>query len=239
VPTVQLAIQPVALQAGAEFVDPETYQSIALRRVEEQIGVETFNTTKLIQYYSLYCIYAATNSVANAITDTDPRFDGLVVLPSWLISTGWVENNVDPCSGWFGISCQSGRVTIISLFDNVLLGAFPPEVSLLAADGPRATGAGSLIGIDLYNNEFLFNNFNNDWMEFLGTRLGKYREEDHCAEAMRMHSNKMISSQVFLRYCCPLQNTFSSKRPRLPVIFHVCLPASSNSTVPSLSLVAV
>jgi hypothetical protein len=142
--------------------------------VQEQVGVETFTPATLAKYYALYCIYTATNTVANVITDAEPQFDGLETLPQWRVSTGWKVNNLDPCDGWFGITCEDGKVTYIILPDNILLGAFPPEVSLLAADGERSTGAGSLTGIDLFNNVFLFNNFDNSWMTLLGSSLGKF-----------------------------------------------------------------
>ena len=173
VSNIQTRLAPFALNGGAEFADQNSYQSQALRRVEEQVNAESFTDAKLVQYYSLYCIYMATNAVSNPITDADPRFAGLSSIPSWLISTGWTANNVDPCDGWYGIDCENGQVTVIALFDNIMTGAFPPEVSLLASDGERSTGAGSLVGIDLFNNEFLFNNADNSWMTFLGSRLGK------------------------------------------------------------------
>jgi hypothetical protein len=164
-----------ALQGGAEFVDPESYQSKALARTEEQIGIESMTEGKVLQYYSLYCIYNATNKVPNAITDADPRFDGIADFPEWLVTTGWEENNVDPCSGWYGVDCEgTDRVTAIDLFENVLTGAFPPEVSFLASDGPRFTGAGNLLRIDLFGNEFLFNNFDNSWHSFLGSNMRKF-----------------------------------------------------------------
>jgi hypothetical protein len=174
VSTIQTRLVPFALQGGTEFADPTSYQSLALQRVEEQVGVEDFTDAKIVQYYVLYCIYIATNGVPNEITDTDPRFTDVTTFPEWLISTGWTETTVDPCNGWFGIDCEDSQVTVIALFDNVLTGKFPPEVSLLASDGERSTGAGSLVGIDLFNNEFLFNDFDNSWMTFLGTRLGKF-----------------------------------------------------------------
>ena len=43
---------------------------------------------------------------------------------------------------------------------------------MLASDGPRGTsGAGNLNSIDLFDNEFLFNNFDNSWMTFLGSNM--------------------------------------------------------------------
>jgi hypothetical protein len=170
------------LQGGAEFDDPESYQSKALARREEQVGIENMTVAKTAQYYSLYCIYNATNKVPNVITDADVRFDMIAVFPDWRTATGWEENDVDPCDGWFGITCLNGQVRTIDLFGNILTGAWPPEASLLAADGERSTGAGRIFRVDLFDNEFLFNNFDNSWMTFLGSELGKFRwKNEYCA----------------------------------------------------------
>jgi hypothetical protein len=174
-PVIQVRLLPFALQGGAEFEDPESYQSKALARTEDQIGIESMTDAKIVQYYALYCIYNATNGVPNAITDSDPRFDGIPMFPRWLISTGWEENNLDPCSGWYGVDCEgTDRVTAIDLFANIMTGAFPPEVSLFASDGPSSTGAGNLLRIDVFNNEFLFNNFDNSWQSILGLNVHKF-----------------------------------------------------------------
>ena len=126
---------------------------------------------KIVQYYALYCLYNATNKVPNAITDADSRFDSISDFPEWKTASGWEENDLDPCSGWHGITCDNGKVTKIELDSNDMTGNFPHEVTLLASDG---TGAGSLNTIDLFNNEFLFNNFDNSWMTFLGSNFGEY-----------------------------------------------------------------
>jgi hypothetical protein len=107
------------LQGGAEFDDPESYQSKALARTEEQVGIENMTVAKTAQYYSLYCIYNATNKVPNVITDADVRFDMIAVFPDWRTATGWEENDVDPCDGWFGITCLNGQVRTIDLFGNM------------------------------------------------------------------------------------------------------------------------
>ena len=139
---VQQRLLPFVLQGGAEFENPDSYQSRAAVRAEEQVGVDTFTDAKLVQYYTLYCIYMATNGVANDITDTDPQFDQFGDdIPGWLVVNGWEENDVDPCDGWFAITCdEEGRVLNFKMVRNRMTGVFPPEITLLASDGPRATG---------------------------------------------------------------------------------------------------
>jgi len=169
-PSIEVKLIPFALNGGAEFEDTTSYQYKALRQIEVQIGVDAFTDAKLTQYYALYCLYFATNGVPNVITDADPRFAG-IPFPNWLITTGWTETDVDPCE-WYGIICDSSsRVSILDLFENLLTGAFPPEIALLSLDGPFATGAGNLYRIDLYRNEFLYNNNDSSWMTDLGSNM--------------------------------------------------------------------
>jgi len=166
-PVVLQTIQPVALQGGAEFEDPNSYQAQALARTEEQEGIAALPPSKIIQYYVLYTIYAATNGVSNVITDSE----GITNPPGWIVSQGWDQTNVDPCV-WFGITCEGDLVTEIDLFSNLLTGSFPPEVTLLASDGERSTGAGLLARIDLFDNMLLTNSGDNSWWPLLGSDFG-------------------------------------------------------------------
>jgi len=166
-PVVLQTIQPVALQGGAEFEDPNSYQAQALARTEEQEGIAALPPSKIIQYYVLYTIYAATNGVSNVITDSE----GIPDPPGWIVNQGWDQTNVDPCV-WFGITCEGDLVTEIDLFSNLLTGSFPPEVTLLASDGERSTGAGLLARIDLFDNMLLTNSGDNSWWPLLGSDFG-------------------------------------------------------------------
>lgn len=166
----QAKLSTFALSNGAEFEDTTSYQYKALKQTESQIGVDSFTDAKLVQYYALYCIFFATNGVPNVITDADPRFEG-IPFPNWLITTGWEATDIDPCD-WYGIICDAeSRVSIIDLFENLLTGSFPPEVVLLSLDGPFSTGAGNLFRIDLFRNEFLYNNADSSWMTDLGSNM--------------------------------------------------------------------
>jgi len=168
-PVVLQTIQPFALQGGSEFADPNSYQSRALARTEEQVGINTQTSAKILQYYALYSIFIATNGVSNVITDSE----GIVNVPGWIVAQGWESTSLDPCSGaWFGVDCDGDLVTKLDLFSNLLTGAFPPEVVLLASDGARATGAGALERVDLFDNMLLTNNNDNSWWEQLGSAFG-------------------------------------------------------------------
>jgi hypothetical protein len=161
----------------------------------------TMEDYKLVQYYVLYCIYEATNAQPNILTTNDPRFQeavtdpttGQIVYPEWMMADGWHEpdgiGSWDPCGAiesssssgvillqdpWHGVTCdEQGRITHIQLFDNRLFGIFPPEIQLLAGDGPSSSsGAGNLVELDLFNNMYLFNDDDTSWMSRLGTTFG-------------------------------------------------------------------
>ncbi|VEU39079.1 unnamed protein product [Pseudo-nitzschia multistriata] len=160
------AVEPVALFGGNEFNDPSSFQARALARTAEVPGIETQTPAKIIQYYALYCIFFATNSVANIITESE----GILDVPGWIVPSGWDSTTADPCSGWFGVSCNgNGQVTTLDLFSNLLTGEFPAEVTLLASDGARSTGAGALERIDLFDNMLLTNGGDNSWWSQLGS----------------------------------------------------------------------
>jgi len=188
-----------ALKGLYDTDDFVSYQSQAFLHLSKQVGVDDFSDEKLAQYYALYCIYHATNGVANEITETDPRFDN-ITMPEWTFATNWRDaTDVDPCGttviapttdsaesvattlsmehtgGWHGVTCNSeGRVISIELYDNWLSGHFPGEIALLASDGPFRTGAGDLQTLDLYRNEFLSNGGDSSWMSDLGSNMSEY-----------------------------------------------------------------
>jgi len=188
-----------ALLEVSEDSNYTSYQSEAFLRLSQQVNVDAFTDAKIVQYYTLYCIYYATNAVANEITDNDIRFEN-ITLPGWLVSTGWRDaTNVDPCgvstitltsgttetsiattlsetvvAGWFGVVCDTGgRIVALELFSNLMTGEWPEEIVLLASDGPFSTGAGSLERLDLFDNEFLSNGGDSTWMSDLGSNMSE------------------------------------------------------------------
>ncbi|MFW5748121.1 MAG: immunoglobulin-like domain-containing protein [Chloroflexota bacterium] len=68
-------------------------------------------------------------------TIPQPQADALQALydqtdgPNWTNNTGWFENNL-PCT-WFGVTCQDGSITGLSLPENNLVGSIPPEIGNL------------------------------------------------------------------------------------------------------------
>lgn len=160
----------VALQGGDELDDPNAYQSCALGRTLAQEDIETSAMTeaKIIQYYALYSIYCATNGVSNKFTDNALGVGNPV--PGWVKNDNWDRANIDPCDGWYGITCDNqGRVTEVKLFSNNLTGRWPAEVTLLASSGPRSTGAGRLNRIDIYDN--MIHSEDPFWISELGDEL--------------------------------------------------------------------
>lgn len=198
-PSIRQRLSPFALQGGDEFNNPAIYQSLALVRTEEQDGIQSMADAKIVQYYALYCIYFATFAVPNVLTLDDPRFDD-IAFPGWLISDSWGKTDVDPCE-WHGIECDdNNRVTAIDLNENLLTGSFPKEVILLASDGEYSNGAGNLNRIDLYSNEFLFNDYDNSWMTHLGSNFGKLIRSSLASFFRPLNSETNLS--VFLCNFC-------------------------------------
>ncbi len=67
-----------------------------------------------------------------------PDFDALMALynstdgSNWTDNSGWVDGaagtNCDPCNGWEGVTCASGRVKKVELGNNNLTGILPSEI---------------------------------------------------------------------------------------------------------------
>jgi hypothetical protein len=149
---IRAIISAVALQGGAEFNDPNSYQSKALRFLETTLSPKT--AEEYIEYYALASIYYASYGVPNAVTLRD---FGNITLPGWISSNNWVTNT-NKCT-WYGITCDAkDDVFKIELITNRMYGNFAPETQLLAK---------SLNWLDLYNNEYLFNP-NEAFNSFLG-----------------------------------------------------------------------
>jgi uncharacterized surface protein with fasciclin (FAS1) repeats len=151
--SIQALIETVALQGGAEFVDPESYQSKALAYLEGTLSAQT--DAQYIRYYALACIFFASSGVSNEFTDL--QFPNLNPLPGWITTDGWVTDT-DYC-GWFGITCASGVPTQLALPNNRMFGIFAPEIQIIAD---------TLEVIDLFNNFFLTTiddgDAGNDWI---------------------------------------------------------------------------
>lgn len=124
---------------GVEFKDPTSYQSLAVKWVEQTARLGVHTPERLVQRYALACIYYATNGVENIYTkaifkNTPTR--------KWIDESGWLvaDNECD----WYRITCdKNGWVTNIELYSNRLTGQFPPEVALLHD---------TLEVVDLYQN---------------------------------------------------------------------------------------
>ncbi|EEC48729.1 predicted protein [Phaeodactylum tricornutum CCAP 1055/1] len=145
---VEQVVLSVALSNGAEFVNPESYQSKALAWLEGS-NTDGLSDQRIIQRYSLGCIFFATNGVRTQFTD---QAFGENVILNWQNVSGWATNT-NECE-WKGIGCDStNSVNLLDLFSNRLTGEFPPELTLLSR---------SLVVFDVGLNFFFAegNNFN-------------------------------------------------------------------------------
>lgn len=108
-------ITGVAIRKGAEFVDPDSYQSHAYNWLAKNFTYGTYSDAQLVQRYSLACLYFS----------TDLETEG-----GWNLSTEWLSY-LTACD-WFGIVCNAaGDITALNLGSNNLVGELPAEVSLL------------------------------------------------------------------------------------------------------------
>jgi hypothetical protein len=77
--------------------------------------------------------------------------EGLVALytatggENWTNKTNWLQSNT-PCT-WFGVSCSGDRVNWLSLYDNRLAGALPPEIGNLTAMTGLSLGSNQLTSL--------------------------------------------------------------------------------------------
>lgn len=130
-------IETVALQGGAEFTDPNSYQSRALQFLED---IQSPQPTKemYIRYYAIACIYTAASSShhGGGVSSSNKKHDDASEAareeePKWFNDEGWMTDT-DYCT-WHGLVCNSkGLVERIDLSDNNLHGTLAPEVQLLA-----------------------------------------------------------------------------------------------------------
>ena len=91
-------------------------------------------------------------TTAIATTETvDVERDALMVLydstngPNWRWNTGWGVG--DPCDmAWYGVTCDSGHVQVLDLWQNLLSGPIPPELGNLSRLERLSLGNNQLSG---------------------------------------------------------------------------------------------
>ena len=104
------------------------------------VSSELGNLTKLATFS--YTGNLITGSIPNGLGSEGPKIssierNALVALynstdgVNWTDNTGWLGEVGTECS-WFGVTCSSGSVTQINLYDNSLSGSIPAELGNLA-----------------------------------------------------------------------------------------------------------
>lgn len=101
---VATLISSVALEGGDEFLDTDSYQSLALRWLERNSLVDSYSDGQIIQRYALACIYFSTFGVRTIYTDAEFGYGQTV--PGWFDDSGWITED-EECD-WFGIVCNHG-----------------------------------------------------------------------------------------------------------------------------------
>jgi hypothetical protein len=140
------AIMTVAREGGAEFDNPDSYQSKALAYVRGQSlpapKIPLSMEQQAIQLYALACIYYNTYSVSSDWTIQ--LWGQEIAIPGWYTARGWLGDANEVCNDWWGITCNNdGQVEKIELNENGLTGYMPPETAILHD---------SLYYLDLFDN---------------------------------------------------------------------------------------
>jgi hypothetical protein len=201
------AILTVAREGGAEFENPDSYQSKALAYVQGQTlpapKIPLNLDEQAIQLYALACIYYNTYSVSSVWTDF--LYGEEIEVPGWLTAIEWVRDSNEVCSSWWGITCNSnGQVEELKLNENGLTGYIPPETAILHV---------SLKSIDLYDN--IIHNKGDIGHSFLGelTNLEKlfyrktYFEYAGIPSAISQLTKLLEYDCSFTLYAGPLQGS--------------------------------
>jgi hypothetical protein len=158
--TLFMFLQQRSLYDGSELEDNTSYQYKAYVWLESTSYAQ-LPEWRILQRFTLACIYYATFQVRTLFTDT--LYGNNVDIPPWNNTENWLSSN-NECT-WFGILCNDHqRVREVELYSNSLTGSFPPEVVHFK---------NSLIALDLYDNA-IWNEGDqgNAWLQNL-TNLGK------------------------------------------------------------------
>jgi len=125
-----LITKGIALNNGHEFLDETSYQSHALKILNDYGVIKNATKQKLSQRYALLCLYYSTFRVRTDVTDqqfgygTTPGWNN--ALKPWKFA--WDD---DECT-WYGIACDTNNlVTKVELQDHLLTGYIPIELKLL------------------------------------------------------------------------------------------------------------
>jgi len=194
---------------GVEFNDPNSYQSLAARWVEDTAQLGVHSPQRLVQRYVLACIYYATNGVPNAHTEL--VFGAGNPVRTWIDESGWLVDD-DECT-WYRITCNDNKeVTKIELHENRLTGQMPAETALLK---------NSLQVMDLYSN--MIHNQDgegNDWLGELHQLTNLYYgktnfEYNGIPTAIGRLTNLVEYDCSYTLYYGPLQGQVFSKLSNL------------------------
>lgn len=114
-------LKSILATQGIQF--DQDYQRLAYDWLSKDPPLQAYQDRKVVQRFSLACLYFATHKVRTSYIDEGSD------VPGWKESVGWLTA-ADECD-WFGIKCEEGIVAVINLPSNGLTGSMPPEITLL------------------------------------------------------------------------------------------------------------
>jgi hypothetical protein len=132
---VQVILDKVALEGGAEFEDESTYQSKARSWLEGNADVDQYSVAQIVQRYALACFFFATYGVANTYTPPMPF--------NWVKSENWITD-MNECD-WYGVTCENDKVVTIDLTNNNITGSVPLEFGMLGSSLERLDLSGNAV----------------------------------------------------------------------------------------------
>lgn len=202
-------LAPQSYDFSSWQLDEGSYQFQALLRIIYREDFDQLSPPKLLQYWTLYCLFFSTGNGFDAEQTSQSSSRRQNTTLGWRNKSGWESANLDPCQdAWFGILCDElSQVTEIRLERNGLSGELPFEIVFLAAMGSFHTeSVGNLRRLDVFANEGLTNGISREyWFNSLvGLKILNYRETMYLGQVPKLPSTLQEFDCSYCRHTGPI-----------------------------------